>query len=188
VFGTSNDQPYNFLDPKTGQMAGIDSEMLAYVLKKLGIPNSKMVQADFSGLVPGLISSRFDTIADAMYITPKRLQVIAFSDGLYRYGEVLVVQGTYSQDWLLYETDWNWRIDAEAGGALRAMGDIGSHWMDMIQHVTGLSITAVCADLQTLHRLVRRARRRAADCLAPSRAALRREAGDARRVHRRSDR
>jgi polar amino acid transport system substrate-binding protein len=92
VFGTSNDQPYNFLDPKTGQMAGIDSEMLAYVLKKLGIPNSKMVQADFSGLVPGLISSRFDTIADAMYITPKRLQVIAFSDGLYRYGEVLVVQ------------------------------------------------------------------------------------------------
>jgi polar amino acid transport system substrate-binding protein len=91
VFGTSNDQPYNFLDPKTGQMAGIDSEMLGYVLKKLGIPSSKMVQVDFSGLVPGLISSRFDTIADAMYITPKRLQVIAFSDGLYRYGEALVV-------------------------------------------------------------------------------------------------
>ena len=66
-------------------------------------------------------------------------------------GEVLIVQGTYSQDWLLYDTDWNWRADAKMNGALRAMGDIGSHWMDMIQHVTGLSITAVCADLATFH-------------------------------------
>jgi len=66
-------------------------------------------------------------------------------------GEVLIVQGTYSQDWLLYDTDWNWRVDAEANGALRAMGDIGSHWMDMIQHLTGLRITALCADLATFH-------------------------------------
>src|SRR5215467_2993023 len=53
-------------------------------------------------------------------------------------GDILVVQGTYSQDWLLYETDWNWRIDAKAGGALRVMGDIGSHWFDMAEHLTGL--------------------------------------------------
>ena len=58
-------------------------------------------------------------------------------------GEILIVQGTYSQDWLLYDTDWNWRLDAKSNGALRVMGDIGSHWMDMIQHLTGLSITAV---------------------------------------------
>jgi predicted dehydrogenase len=67
-------------------------------------------------------------------------------------GEVLAVQGTYSQDWLLYDTDYNWRIEAEANGALRAMGDIGSHWMDQIQHVTGLPITAVCAELTTFHK------------------------------------
>jgi predicted dehydrogenase len=67
-------------------------------------------------------------------------------------GEILIVQGTYSQDWLLYDTDWNWRIDAKENGPLRAMGDIGSHWMDMIQHLTGLRITAVCADLQTFHK------------------------------------
>ena len=67
-------------------------------------------------------------------------------------GEVLIVQGTYSQDWLLYDTDWNWRVDSKANGALRAMGDIGSHWMDMIQHVTGLKITALCADLATFHK------------------------------------
>jgi predicted dehydrogenase len=66
-------------------------------------------------------------------------------------GEVLVVQGTYSQDWLLYETDWNWRIDVKAGGALRAMGDIGSHWFDMAEHLTGLQVRSLCADLQTFH-------------------------------------
>ena len=71
-------------------------------------------------------------------------------------GDVLIVQGTYSQDWLLYETDWNWRLDAKSNGKLRVMGDIGSHWMDMIQHLTGLNITAVCADLATFHKTRRR--------------------------------
>jgi predicted dehydrogenase len=71
-------------------------------------------------------------------------------------GEILIAQGTYSQDWLLYETDWNWRVEAKENGALRAMGDIGSHWMDLIQHVTGLAITQVCADLATFHRTRRR--------------------------------
>jgi predicted dehydrogenase len=66
-------------------------------------------------------------------------------------GEVLVVQGTYSQDWLLYETDWNWRIDAKAGGPLRTMGDIGSHWFDIAEHLTGLRVRSLCADLQTFH-------------------------------------
>src|SRR4051794_15807637 len=66
-------------------------------------------------------------------------------------GEILVVQGGYSQDWLLYDTDWNWRIDAKAGGPLRAMGDIGSHWFDMAEHLTGLRVQSLCADLQTFH-------------------------------------
>jgi predicted dehydrogenase len=66
-------------------------------------------------------------------------------------GEVLIVQGTYSQDWLLYDTDYNWRVEQAANGKLRAVGDIGSHWMDMIQHVTGLKITGLCAELATFH-------------------------------------
>ena len=66
-------------------------------------------------------------------------------------GEILVVQGTYFQDWLLYETDWNWRVDAKAGGPSRCMADIGSHWFDMAEHVTGLRVTSLCADLQTFH-------------------------------------
>jgi predicted dehydrogenase len=71
-------------------------------------------------------------------------------------GEILIVQGTYSQDWLLYDTDWNWRADASDNGALRAMGDIGSHWMDLIQHLTGRRITSLCADLATFHQTRRR--------------------------------
>lgn len=71
-------------------------------------------------------------------------------------GEVLIVQGTYSQDWLLYDTDWNWRVESKDNGPLRAMGDIGSHWMDLIQHVTGLRITELCADLATFHRTRRK--------------------------------
>ena len=67
-------------------------------------------------------------------------------------GEIIIVQGTYSQDWLLYDTDWSWRVDSKANGPLRAMGDIGSHWMDMIQHVTGLKIDALCADLATFNK------------------------------------
>ena len=66
-------------------------------------------------------------------------------------GEILVVQGTYSQDWLLYDTDWNWRVDSKAGGPSRCMADIGSHWFDMAEHITGLRVTSLCADLQTFH-------------------------------------
>jgi predicted dehydrogenase len=71
-------------------------------------------------------------------------------------GDVLVVQGTYSQDWLLYETDWNWRVDARDGGPSRCMADIGSHWFDMAEHVSGLRVTSLCADLNTVHATRRR--------------------------------
>ncbi len=49
-------------------------------------------------------------------------------------GEILVVQGTYSQDWLLYDTDWNWRIES---GPSRTFADIGTHWCDLAEHITG---------------------------------------------------
>jgi predicted dehydrogenase len=64
------------------------------------------------------------------------------------FGEILVIQGTYSQDWMLYETDWNWRVDPKVSGASRVMADIGSHFFDMAEHVTGLRVSEVCSDLQ----------------------------------------
>jgi len=66
-----------------------------------------------------------------------------------KFGEILVVQGTYSQDWMLYESDWNWRVDPKVSGPSRVMADIGSHFFDMAEHVTGLKVSAVCSDLQT---------------------------------------
>jgi predicted dehydrogenase len=66
-------------------------------------------------------------------------------------GEILVVQGTYSQDWMLYETDWNWRVDPAVGGESRVMADIGSHFFDMAEHITGLKVQSVCSDLQIFH-------------------------------------
>lgn len=55
------------------------------------------------------------------------------------------------QDWLLYPTDFNWRVMAEDGGALRAIGDIGTHWLDLISFISGLEVEAVNADLYTVH-------------------------------------
>jgi predicted dehydrogenase len=74
-------------------------------------------------------------------------------------GDILVVQGTYSQDWLLYDTDWNWRIDSKANGPSRCMADIGSHWCDMAEHLTGLRVTELCADLQTFHAMRKKPKR-----------------------------
>jgi predicted dehydrogenase len=64
-------------------------------------------------------------------------------------GEVRLVSGQYLQDWLLLETDWNWRLEPALGGELRAVSDIGSHWMDLTSFLTGRKIVAVMADLAT---------------------------------------
>ena len=57
--------------------------------------------------------------------------------------------GRYFQDWLLLESDWNWRLQPDRGGALRAVGDIGSHWLDLMTFVTGQHVSEVMADLST---------------------------------------
>ena len=66
-------------------------------------------------------------------------------------GKVFAVQGCYMQDWLLYDTDWSWRLDPKMAGRSRVMADLGSHWFDLIQFTTGKRIVAVFADLLTLH-------------------------------------
>jgi len=64
-------------------------------------------------------------------------------------GDVRLVTGRYFQDWLLLESDWNWRLQPDQGGALRAVGDIGSHWLDLMTFVTGQHVSAVMAELST---------------------------------------
>jgi predicted dehydrogenase len=65
-------------------------------------------------------------------------------------GRALLVHGSYLQDWLLYETDYNWRIEPEISGPSRCISDIGTHWMDIVQCVLNAKITEVCADLVTV--------------------------------------
>jgi predicted dehydrogenase len=64
-------------------------------------------------------------------------------------GRVRLVTGRYFQDWLLLESDWNWRLQPDRGGALRAVGDIGSHWLDLMTYLTGQHVASVMADLVT---------------------------------------
>ncbi len=66
-------------------------------------------------------------------------------------GRIFHVNGCYVQDWLLHDTDYNWRLNASESGALRAVADIGTHWMDMLTGITGLEVEAVFADLKTFY-------------------------------------
>ncbi len=65
-------------------------------------------------------------------------------------GKVNLVHGGFLQDWLTYPTDWNWRLESKLGGELRAVSDIGTHWLDLIQWITGSKVEELCADLATI--------------------------------------
>ena len=67
-------------------------------------------------------------------------------------GEVYSVIGSYLQDWLFYETDFNWRLEPDKSGESRAIADIGSHLMDVIEYITGLKTVEVMADFNTIHK------------------------------------
>ena len=64
-------------------------------------------------------------------------------------GDVRFLTGHYHQDWLAKDTDWNWRLQSEIGGALRSVGDIGTHWLDLTSFITGLKAASVFAELTT---------------------------------------
>jgi predicted dehydrogenase len=65
-------------------------------------------------------------------------------------GVVKLIHGSFLQDWLLYPTDWNWRLECKLGGELRAVSDIGTHWLDLVTWLTGSKVSGVCADLATV--------------------------------------
>jgi predicted dehydrogenase len=96
--------------------------------------------AEASGLVHAVnFNIRF-------YPINRHLQQLVREGGL---GDVRLVSGHYLQDWLLLDTDWNWRLEPELGGSLRAVADIGSHWMDLTSHIAGQRVASVMADLKT---------------------------------------
>jgi predicted dehydrogenase len=74
-------------------------------------------------------------------------------------GALFLVHGHYLQDWLLYDTDYNWRLESRVSGASRAVADIGSHWCDLVQFVTGRKITRVFGHLFRAHETRKKPRR-----------------------------
>ncbi len=66
-------------------------------------------------------------------------------------GEIYAVNGSYQQDWLFFDTDYNWRLEPKYSGKSKAVADIGSHWFDAVEFMTGLKTAKVCADFATLH-------------------------------------
>jgi predicted dehydrogenase len=79
-----------------------------------------------------------------MYAMTQEMRARIAGDAL---GAPRLIHGRYLQDWLMFDADYNWRVDAARNGPSQAIGDIGSHWCDLAQFVSGLRITAVCADL-----------------------------------------
>lgn len=75
-------------------------------------------------------------------------------------GQVKLVHGSFLQDWLLFPADWNWRLEAKLGGELRAVSDIGTHWLDLVTWLTGSKVSELCADLATVLPTRRRPRGR----------------------------
>lgn len=65
-------------------------------------------------------------------------------------GDIRIITGSYEQDWLMYDTDYSWRLEPEVAGNSCCLADIGSHWMDIIQHVTGHKIVSVMGDAVTV--------------------------------------
>jgi len=71
-------------------------------------------------------------------------------------GKIMHVQGHFFQDWLLKDTDYNWRLLASEGGKLRAVGDIGTHWIDAVSFILGAKAERVFAHLETFHKIRKR--------------------------------
>ena len=67
-------------------------------------------------------------------------------------GDVYSILGSYLQDWLFYNTDYNWRLEPDKSGDSRAIADIGSHLLDVIEYITGLKTVEVMADFNTIHK------------------------------------
>jgi predicted dehydrogenase len=75
-------------------------------------------------------------------------------------GQVFSVIGSYLQDWLYFDTDYNWRLEPDKSGDSRAIADIGSHLMDIIEYVTGLKTVELLADFNTVHPVRKKPKKR----------------------------
>lgn len=91
LIGSSNDAPFSYTDVKTGELEGVDIEILKEICKRLEIPDIQMKVIDFSNLLVELNNNNIDMVVDAMYVKDERLQIAAFTDKWYQEGEAVVI-------------------------------------------------------------------------------------------------
>jgi predicted dehydrogenase len=128
-------------------LAALDAGKHVVCEKPLGMTSSETAE-----LVEA--SRRHPDLVAAVNYNVRFYPLCLHARGLIRRGEIgriFHLHCSYVQDWLLYPSDFNWRVMAEEGGELRAIGDIGTHWLDLLGFISGLEIEAVMADLATAH-------------------------------------
>lgn len=94
LIGSSNDAPFSYTDVETGELEGIDIEILKEICSRLGIDDIQMKVIDFSNLLVELNNRNIDMVVDAMYVKDERLEVAAFTDKWYQEGEAVVIPGS----------------------------------------------------------------------------------------------
>ena len=112
--------------------------------KPLGVDSTETAELVLQAADSGLVNAVCFNIRFSPHVQNAAGLVRDGAIGLPRF-----VTGAYLQDWLLLETDWNWRLVSSRQGGLRAVADIGSHWLDLVQFVTGQRVESVLADLHT---------------------------------------
>src|SRR5438874_223875 len=91
VMGFYNEPPHNWVEFTGGGYKGMDYDMGAAALKKLGVNQIDQIAVDWSGLIPGLQAGRWDMLAVGMSITPERAKQVSFTTPIYQYGSALIV-------------------------------------------------------------------------------------------------
>lgn len=125
-------------------MAVVESGKHVVCEKPLGVDSTETSRLVNAATAAGVVNAVCFNIR--FYPLAHQLAAMVRSGEL---GEPRFVHGVYLQDWLLRETDWNWRLQSEKAGDLRSVADIGSHWLDLSRFISGLRVESVMAELHT---------------------------------------
>lgn len=129
----------------------IESGAYAYCEKPLGMDSKETTELAQLVIAKGTKAGvNFNYRQNAMVREMHERLYGTADDLLGNAGRIFAVRGHYLQDWMMYDTDYNWRVVPELGGVSRTIADIGSHWFDTVQYITGLRIVKVFCDMQTV--------------------------------------
>ena len=114
----------------------------------------KPLAMDSSQAVDLARTAKQNNLVNAIHFNIRFYPLIQQAKALVQNGElgfIFAINGSYQQDWLFYDTDYSWRLEPEYSGESRAVVDIGSHWLDVVEYITGAKVSKVCADFCIFH-------------------------------------